>query len=79
MTKRFVHDEECALSKDVAPTADWDDPEYRPPKCTCRTRQKARVNRGYGGRSSSTIGHPDGALAMGHGCYIVRISRSPGD
>jgi hypothetical protein len=67
--KRFIHDPDCTITRDIAQTADWDDPKYRPPKCSCLERQKARrrITSHTGG--SSQRGVMEGA-SIGEGCFI---------
>jgi len=75
------HDPDCAITLDVALTADEDDPKYKPKACTCKARQRERKNaaerrarRLRGGRSGAL----EGMERIGEGCYITPIRWIPG-
>lgn len=69
MTKA-IHYPTCAIILDVAETADWDDPEYVPPKCTCTARADWAAAR-YASRAPAAGGAriSDGWQAIGPGNF----------
>lgn len=76
MAKKFIHDPDCALTTDAAPTAEWDDPKYKPPACTCRKRQRARLTKQPYSATGSELGARDlGDKLPASGCYVTPIRR----
>lgn len=68
---RVQHHPSCALSRDIAESADEELLGYRAPKCTCRAwrreqmKQKAATQRAQ----QRAVGLSDGAISIGNGNY----------
>lgn len=67
----YVHDDECALTTEGRnDPPDWNDPNYKPPKCTCRARQKARTD-AFIHPSCDRSGYEAGCgSSLGNGNYV---------
>lgn len=67
---RVPHHPDCALSRDIALSADEELLGYRAPKCTCREwrREQAKLKAARtGGGSGARLG--DGTISIGSGNY----------
>lgn len=77
MAKILTHAPHCA-SLDVAPTVDWDDPEYKPVPCNCGAAAREKQRRANRGAAvSGNLGHRDTlGERIGSGCYRQPIRKS---
>jgi hypothetical protein len=69
------HDSECAVTLDIAATADENLLKYKPPQCTCRERQRVRREamraKIAGGQAAESYG-----VSIGEGCYMTPPRRA---
>lgn len=65
---RPSHHPDCALSQDIALTADEDLERYRAPKCTCR-EIRVRNEKSPATSMAASTGLSDGKVSLGNGNY----------